>query len=116
MSGVWNCTQKTCDSTCHISGGHIQTFDGASIYFNGGDCLYSLVEPAPNNTKAQANIQVKLGVNPDVSSITYDSQYLIQPRMIIVNFNNQEIKLTADKSGSCADLLIEINGNNGKSL
>jgi hypothetical protein len=96
----------------------VKTFDGAGIYFNGGDCTYSLIEPLDVNniSYSNADIHINVGINPDVSDIRYDSQYLLQPRIIIINFKQQTVKLTAAKSGLCSDLFIEINGNNAKNL
>jgi hypothetical protein len=115
-SGVWNCTQKICDSTCYIYGGNIQTFDGAAIYFNGGDCTYSLIEPSAKSNNSDANIRITMGTIFDKTSITSDTQYLLQPRILTVTFNGETVKLIASKSGQCRDVSVELNGKSAKNL
>jgi hypothetical protein len=105
-----------CDSTCYIHGGHIQTFDGAGLYFNGGDCTYSMVEPSKTNDNLNANIRITIGTNSDISDVNYDSQYLLQPRVLTVTFKEQIVKLTATRSGLCSEVSVEINGKNSKNV
>ncbi|XP_012587717.1 PREDICTED: mucin-19-like [Condylura cristata] len=100
VKGSWSCSQRECQSACHIYGdGHVRTFDGRSYSFD-GLCQYSFLEDYCGGENGTFRMLTE--------SVPCCEDGLTCSRKVIVAFQDQNVvlhdgKVTATRTAESKD-------------